>query len=177
MPVFLVVGCKDATTGTYYVGSVSVDDVVDYGTNMKTVRGSTTNLSKFEPFGDVREDGKFHQSRMSNYTVLDANGYIPAFVVNSLVPGSLSLADVLLEFNNDEEIDRIERSKLVRIIENSDDEVYSGEEVSSINHDQHVNVARSGMFHLVGRNCASKPGRGTWQSPSTRAQSRRPSDF
>jgi len=55
---------KNNSDGSHYVGVVSVDENVDYGTSMKTVREYSINLTKLIPFGEIGADGKQHQSQM-----------------------------------------------------------------------------------------------------------------
>ena len=123
---------QDNNTGTYYLAFSSIGEDIDYGSPLSMVRGFTRALMKLEPFGEVVE-GKRTQCRMSFTQIFDASGYIPGFIVNSLLPVSLSLVEeVRSVFSRDDEIDSEDRKSLIHIMENSGGEKYDQHELASI---------------------------------------------
>ena len=127
--VFRTFWWKDEADGSHYVGVVSVDENVDYGTSMKTTRGSTINLTKLIPFGEVGADGKQHQSQMIYTQKRDGAGFLPEWLVNSVVQNSLNaVQSTRLAFNRDTEIDKAENARLINIMQNSNEEVYDAVE-------------------------------------------------
>jgi hypothetical protein len=88
----------------------STEDVVDYGSKMKTVRAFVRALARITPTSDS-------QCRFVLYRHLKSGGAIPAFVVNSKIPEALADAvDIRNEFQRDNEIDEVERNELARVI-------------------------------------------------------------
>ena len=123
---------KDAS-GAYYFGTVSVDDIIDYGVSTKTARGFNISVAKLEPWGEIGEDGIHHQCRIEYTQVLDAGGFLPGWIVNSSVPSSLGLVEeARLAFNRDDQVDLEERSRLVTIMGDPANETYTSEEFASL---------------------------------------------
>lgn len=84
--------------------------VVDYGKNMRAVRGRATGYIKFTPAGNA-------QCKLELYQRVDLGGRIPAWVVNrdfkqALVP-AMNLRDL---FQRDDEIDASDRGALATTI-------------------------------------------------------------
>lgn len=109
----------------YILGTVTVDDKVDYGKTFRGVRGRTKVFVSFE-----RVSGRSCKVRMVDYSeflqycqltharyaasqvritqVLDLSGLVPAFVMNMKLQLSLSVAEEMREaFEEDDEIDKL----------------------------------------------------------------------
>jgi len=117
--------CCSDVNGDFLVVAVSTDDVIDYGMKTNTVRGVSRALTRFAPSGESR-------CKVTHHMYLDANGRIPAFVVNAKLPLALGiLGDLRKEFQRDDEIDKLERDQLARVIKD-EQQVYSQDEDSLI---------------------------------------------
>ena len=90
----------------------SVDDQVDYG--RIRLRGRVRLVgTTFLAFESLSE----RSSRFTMVQHLDAGGHIPAWVVNSKLPESLSIAvDLRGEFSRDEEIDEMKRGEMAALM-------------------------------------------------------------
>jgi len=104
---------------------VPVDDVIDYGMSTRTVRGVSRALVRFTPSGEL-------QCKVTLIQYLDAGGVIPRRVVESKLPLALSVVVELRDqFQRDDEIDKLERDQLARVIKD-EQQVYSEDEDSLI---------------------------------------------
>jgi hypothetical protein len=91
--------------------ATSVDDTVDYGMNIRVVRGSTRACFRFSPINDT-------QCSVTLFQYFDTRGLIPVFIVNFLMPTVLSaLEECRTEFERDDEIDASERANLAQTME------------------------------------------------------------
>ena len=117
--------CAADTNGDLLFASVPVDDVVDYGMNMRTVRGVARALVRFTPLGES-------QCKATHIQYLDAGGVIPARVIQRKIPLSLVPVGNLRDaFRRDDEIDKVERDGLARVMR-EEQQVYSEDEDSLI---------------------------------------------
>ena len=88
---------------------------------------------------------------------LDSKGSIPPKIVEKLIPRSLQFVSQVREkFSRDDEIDRIEREKLVAIMRNADNkeggEVYDKSETKLIEEvQQQMGKASDDIFKLLNR--------------------------
>jgi hypothetical protein len=84
---------------------------VDYGANLKVVRGKTTGVYRFKPIiGDTQCEVTLVQHG-------DAGGFVPKRVVVAKIPQALSGVGEMRElFQRDDAIDGAKRSKLAAII-------------------------------------------------------------
>ena len=86
---------------------------------MKTVKGSGRGFTKLEPFGEIGEDGRNKQCRMSFTQFLDSGGWVPTFVLDLKIPESLArVEDARSTFSRGEEVDLKERNTLAEIMKN-----------------------------------------------------------
>jgi len=117
--------CAKDTNGDLLITAVPVDDVVDFGLSTRTVRAVSRALSRFTPYGES-------QCKVTLILYLDAGGVIPTRVVESKIPLALSaVGDLRDEFQRDDEIDKMERDELARVIKD-EQQVYSEDEDSLI---------------------------------------------
>jgi len=117
--------CAADTNGDLLFASVPVDDVVDYGMNMRTVRGVARALVRFTPLGES-------QCKATHIQYLDAGGVIPARVIQRKIPLSLVPVGNLRDaFRRDDEIDKVELDGLARVMR-EEQQVYSEDEDSLI---------------------------------------------
>ncbi|GMH76095.1 hypothetical protein TL16_g06968 [Triparma laevis f. inornata] len=114
-----------------YIVYESIDDEVDYGVNMKTVRGSTRGFYRIEDLPDV---GGVKQCRVTFIIQADAGGIVPAYLVDQKIPAQLSIVQKGINaFRQDDQIDdaaRLELSALMR--DKWQQEVYSFEELLAL---------------------------------------------
>jgi len=90
----------------------SVDDKVDYGFNSSAVRGESIGVARFNPV-----EGRPDQCELHYVQFLDPAGHVPAFILNARVSTVLKPASEIRErFEKDDEVDRMERGELARII-------------------------------------------------------------
>ncbi|GMI34230.1 hypothetical protein TeGR_g7990 [Tetraparma gracilis] len=88
---------------------------VDYGANLKVVRGKTTGVLRFKPINDDT------QCEVTLVQHLDAGGFVPEWVVVASIPRALSGVDSMQElFQRDDAIDGAKRSELAAIINTSE---------------------------------------------------------
>jgi hypothetical protein len=102
---------------------------VDYGQNMKVVRGESAEVVRFTPLGD-------NQCKVVMHTFRDAAGNLPIKLINIHVPKFLSPIEYARAlFQRDDAIDGAERSELAGIIEH-EQQIYEEEEEQFIAHVQ-----------------------------------------
>jgi len=123
--VFHQVCCSDIN-GDLLLASVPADEAIDYGMKTNTVRGVARNLMRLIPSGDSH-------SKLTYYMYVDAGGRIPTFVENAKIPLAIgAVGDLREEFQNDYEIDKLERDQLARVIRD-EPQTYTAEENILIN--------------------------------------------
>ncbi|GMH81175.1 hypothetical protein TL16_g08847 [Triparma laevis f. inornata] len=106
----------------YILGTVTVDDKVDYGKTFRGVRGRTKVFVSFE-----RVSGRSCKVRITQ--VLDLSGLVPAFVMNMKLQLSLSVAEEMREaFEEDDEIDKLGRMCILRRMQLGKEECTEEEE-------------------------------------------------
>jgi len=117
--------CAKDTNGDLLITAVPVDDVIDYGMNTRTVRGVSRALTRFTPSGES-------QCKVTYIQYLDAGGLVPTHVVESKIPLALSsVGEMRDQFQRDDEIDKVKRDELARVIK-EEPQVYSEDEDSLI---------------------------------------------
>jgi len=117
--------CASDTSGDFLVAADPVDDIIDYGMTIRTVRGIGRCLTRITPLG-------ISQCRVTIYQYLDAGGVIPRSLMTSKLPDAMSPAiEMRDEFQRDDEIDTMEWDKLARVIKD-EQQVYSEDEDSLI---------------------------------------------
>ena len=117
--------CAADTNGDLLFTAVPVDDVVDYGMSTRTVRGVDRALMRVTPSGES-------QCKVTYIQYLDAGGAIPAKVSELKIPVALSaIGEMRDEFQRDDEIDKLERDELARVMK-AEQQVYSEDEDSLI---------------------------------------------
>jgi hypothetical protein len=85
--------------------------VVDYGRRMNAVRGRATGFLRLTPIAGGP------QCKLELYQQVDAGGRVPVFVVNSKAGKALSfVAEMREHFQRDDEVDAVERRRLVEVI-------------------------------------------------------------
>jgi hypothetical protein len=90
---------------------------------------------RLTPFGDSH-------SKLTYYMYVDAGGRIPKFVIDSKIPLALgAVGDLREEFQRDDEIDKLERDQLARVIKD-EPQTYTAEEDILIN----KGLAKLGML-------------------------------
>ena len=113
------------TNGDLIITAVPVSDVVDYGTSTRAVRGVSRGIMRFAPSGES-------QCKVAYINYLDAGGVVPTWVVESKIPLALSaVASLRDQFQRDDEVDKMERDELARVIKD-EQQVYSEDEDSLI---------------------------------------------
>ena len=118
--------CTGDANGDLLVTIVPLDEVIDYGLKHRTVRGVSRALMRFTPFGES-------QCQVTYIQYLDANGRIPTFVVESKIPEALgAVGELRDEFQRDDEIDKLERDQLAKVIK-EEPQTYTAEEDILIN--------------------------------------------
>jgi len=118
--------CAADTNGDFLVTAVPTDEVIDYGVKTNTVRGVGRSITRLAPEG-------YEQCKVTYHMYLDANGRIPTFVMNSKIPLALGAVDDLRDaFQRDDEIDKLERDQLARVIKD-EPQTYTAEEGGLIN--------------------------------------------
>jgi len=123
--VNLLVCCSDVNGDFLSVG-LPTDEVIDYGMKTNSVRGFSRTITRLAPEGHERCKVMYHMH-------LDAGGRIPSFVVNAKLPLALGAVDDLREeFQRDDEIDKLERDQLARVIK-EESQTYTAEENILIN--------------------------------------------
>jgi hypothetical protein len=89
----------------------SVDESVDYGSNFKTVR-ATTRI-----FATLRSVSP-NSCRLAVFQVIDAGGWIPAWVINMKVKEALGgVESVRKALDRSDEVDKDNRDELAGVIE------------------------------------------------------------
>ena len=117
--------CAADTNGDLLITAVPVDDVVDYGMSTRTVRGVARAFMRITPSGES-------QCKVTYIQYLDAGGVIPTRVVESKIRLALSaVSEMRDEFQRDDEIDKMERDELARVMKD-EQQVYSEDEHSLI---------------------------------------------
>jgi len=117
--------CCSDVNGDLLITTVPVDEVIDYGMKTNLVRGLARTLVRLISAGES-------QCKVVYYMFGDAGGRIPTFVVNAKLPLALgSLGGLRVEFQRDDEIDKLERDQLARVIKD-EPQVYSEDEDSLI---------------------------------------------
>jgi len=118
--------CASDTSGDFLIAANPVDDIIDYGMRIRTVRGITRVLTRITPLG-------ISQCRVTIHQYLDAGGVIPRSLAASKVPDALSPATEMRDaFQRDDEIDQLERDELARVIED-EPQTYTAEEDILVN--------------------------------------------
>jgi len=113
--------CAMDTNGDLLVTYVPIDDVIDYGLSARSVRGVTRALLRFTPSGES-------QCKATYIQYMDAGGVVPTRVVKSKIPLALSgVGEMRDEFQRDDEIDKMERDELARVMKD-EQQVYSEDE-------------------------------------------------
>ena len=117
--------CATDANGDLLNTYVAVDDVVDYGMSTRTVRGVGRTLVRITPSGES-------QCKVALIQYLDAGGVLPTRVVESKIPLALSaVSDLRDEFQRDDEIDKMERDELAKVVK-EEQQMYSEDEDSLI---------------------------------------------
>jgi len=113
------------TNGDLLYAALPVGDVIDYGMTSRTVRGVSRGIIRITPSGKS-------QCKITYNQYLDAGGVIPTRVIESKIPLALSaVVELRDEFQRDDEIDKMERDELARVIKD-EQQVYSEDEDSLI---------------------------------------------
>ena len=127
--------CCSDVNGDLLITTVPVDEVIDYGMKTNPVRGLARTLMRLIPAGES-------QCKVAYYMYGDAGGRIPAFVMGSKIPLALgAVGDLREEFQRDDEIDKLERDQLARVIKD-EPQTYTAEEDILIN----KGLAKLGML-------------------------------
>ena len=117
--------CALDANGDLLISVVPVDDVVDYGMSTRAVRGVARGIMRLTPSGES-------QCKVTSIQYLDAGGVIPLRVIEAKLPLSLAAVGELRdEFQRDDEIDKMERDELARVVK-EEQQVYSEDEDSLI---------------------------------------------
>ena len=120
-----LVCCLDVNSELLFT-SVPAEEAIDYGMKTNTVRGVSRALMRLTPSGVSHCKVTYHMH-------LDAGGRIPTFVVNSKIPLALgAVGNLREEFQRDDEIDKLERDQLARVIKD-EPQTYTAEEEVLIN--------------------------------------------
>jgi len=115
-----LVCCLDVN-GDLLIVCVPVNNVIDYGMNTRTVRGVSRALLWLTPYGES-------QCKVTYIQYLDACGRIPTFVANAKLLLALdAVGDLREKFQRDDEIDKLERDQLARVIK-EEPQTYTAEE-------------------------------------------------
>ena len=131
------------------------DGVVNLGrnTSRQLVKAETRAFAVINPTGKHGYDS----CDVTWVQQLDSKGSIPPKIVEKLIPRSLQFVSQVREkFSRDDEIDRIEREKLVAIMRNADNkeggEVYDKSETKLIEEvQQQMGKASDDIFKLLNR--------------------------
>jgi hypothetical protein len=95
---------------------------VDYGSNMRTVRATSTGIVRFEPVGDM-------QCKVTAVQHGTFGGVVPDWVARSKIPVALrGIATLRDEFQRDEAIDSAERAVVEDAIKTQLDALQTAEE-------------------------------------------------
>ncbi|GMI57913.1 hypothetical protein TeGR_g6018 [Tetraparma gracilis] len=95
---------------------------VDYGANLKVVRGKTTGVVRFKPINNDT------QCEVTNVQHGDAGGFVPKRVADAKIPQALSpMCEMRELFQRDDAIDGAKRSELAAIVK-SNNEIYTDAE-------------------------------------------------
>jgi hypothetical protein len=113
--------------GKAVVAFEPVDNEVDYGAALRTMRGSTRGFWLME---NLPLRGGAKQCRVTFVTQLDAGGVIPTWLVDKKLPRSLKVVqEAIDEFRQDGRIDAAVREELSELMEERwAEEVYSEKE-------------------------------------------------
>ena len=113
--------CTVDDNGDFLTMASPVDAVIDYGTSIRTVRGTAKGFMRLAKLNN-------DQCTVTYFQYLDGGGSIPEWVVNRKVAMVLGYTSNLRDcFQRDDEIDTAERNELVEIAKNVP-QVYSAEE-------------------------------------------------
>jgi len=135
--------CVADINGDLLIMCVPVDNVIDYGMNTRTVRGVSRALVRFTPYGESH-------CKVTYIQYLDAGGRIPTFVVNAKIPLALgAVGDLRDAFQRDDEIDKLERDELARVIKD-EPQTYTARELDllRIARDQLASIKEDEMREL-----------------------------
>ena len=112
--------CSDVNGDLLFI-TVPVDEVIDYGMKSNTFRAVVRNRMRFIPAG-------VSQCKVTYHMHVDAGGRIPTFVLNAAIPLALgAVGDLRDAFQRDDEIDKLERDQLARVIK-EEPQTYTAEE-------------------------------------------------
>jgi len=113
--------CLRDSNGDLLIAIAPANDVIDYGSKLRVVRGASNALMRFHEISP-------EQCVVSFYQKVDAGGNIPLWLVGTKMASVLRPLTVLVEeFQRDNEIDRTERSVLAQTISDSP-QAYTAEE-------------------------------------------------
>jgi len=120
--IFKTVVCEDGN-GDIILSSVSMQELVDYGTDVSCVRGVSKAFVRISKV----ENAILPQCKVTYFQHLDLGGFVPHFFVKQGLPMLLSeVADVRNLFQRDIEIDRAGYSALSELI--AEPQTYTPEE-------------------------------------------------
>ncbi|GMI24556.1 hypothetical protein TeGR_g3140 [Tetraparma gracilis] len=89
----------------------SVDEIVDYGKNFKTVRGTVRLFARLRVVTP-------NTCKLTAFQFFDAGGRVPAWVLNMKVTVALSgVEDIRQAFDRSDEVDKMNRDELAGVIE------------------------------------------------------------
>jgi len=104
--------CVTDTNGDVLITYSPVDDIVDYGMKMKTVRAVSRCFVRFTP-----STSSVEQCEVAFHQYLDAGGRLPEWLVNlKMSLGLAAVDDTRALFQRDDEIDKVERDELARVL-------------------------------------------------------------
>ena len=114
------------SNGDFVLAYDPLDNVLDYGMKTKAVRGVSRAFMRFSASGESACEVELYQ-------YLDAAGSVPEWLVNSKAPQALATVVALQnQFQRDDEVDRLERDELARIVMD-EPQTYTAEEDTMIN--------------------------------------------
>ena len=118
--------CATDTNGDCLLVAVPIDEAIDYGMSIKTVRGVARVFLRFASTGESQCDATFVQ-------YLDAGGVVPTWVIRSKMPLALSgVGDLRDRFQRDDEIDKLAQDELASCIRHSP-QIHTAEEEVILN--------------------------------------------
>ncbi|GMI18506.1 hypothetical protein TrLO_g14860 [Triparma laevis f. longispina] len=112
--------------GKVLIAFDSVNDQVDYGAELRKIRGLTRGMWQIE---DLSQRGVVKQCHVTLVQRFDAGGFLPKWVVNMKVPAILNLQEMINAFRQDEKVDAADRRTFLTFLrEKWEEEVYSVKE-------------------------------------------------
>ena len=113
--------------GKVWIAMESMDEEVDYGVKMKTIRATTIGIYLME---DLLDRSGVSQTKVTMIQRIDVNGVVPTWLVSQKVPYALSVLQQAADYFRQDDLVEAEELRVLSnfLTEELKDEVYTAEE-------------------------------------------------